>query len=84
MQPSLGQPVVVETLSGASGTLASGRVAHAAPNGYTIGIGQWSSHVAAPTIYPLDYDILRDLQPISLLAASPLWIVGKRRCRRQP
>jgi tripartite-type tricarboxylate transporter receptor subunit TctC len=77
MQPSLGQPVVVETLSGASGTLASGRVAHAAPDGYTIGIGQWSSHVAAPAIYPIDYDILRDLQPISLLAASPLWIVGK-------
>jgi len=77
MQPSLGQPVVVETLSGASGTLASGRVAHAAPDGYTIGIGQWSSHVAAPAIYPLDYDILRDIQPISLLAASPLWIVGK-------
>jgi tripartite-type tricarboxylate transporter receptor subunit TctC len=77
MQPSLGQPVVVETLSGASGTLASGRVAHAAPDGYTIGIGQWSSHVAAPAIYPLDYDILRDLQPISLLAASPLWIVGE-------
>jgi tripartite-type tricarboxylate transporter receptor subunit TctC len=77
MQPSLGQPVVVETLSGAAGTLATGRVAHAAPDGYTIGIGQWSSHVAAPAIYPLDYDILRDLQPISLLAASPLWIVGK-------
>jgi len=77
MQPSLGQPVVVETLSGAAGTLATGRVVHATPDGYTIGIGQWSSHVAAPAIYPLDYDILRDLQPISLLAASPLWIVGK-------
>jgi tripartite-type tricarboxylate transporter receptor subunit TctC len=77
MQPSLGQPVVVETLSGAAGTLATGRVAHATPDGYTIGIGQWSSHVAAPAIYPIDYDILRDLQPIALLAASPLWIVGK-------
>ena len=77
MQGPLGQPVVVETLSGASGTMATGRVAHAKPDGYTIGIGQWSSHVASPAIYPLDYDVLRDLQPISLLAASPLWIVGK-------
>jgi tripartite-type tricarboxylate transporter receptor subunit TctC len=77
MQAPLGQPVVVETLSGASGTLATGRVAHARPDGYTIGIGQWSSHVASPVIYPLDYDVVRDLQPISLLAASPLWIIGR-------
>jgi tripartite-type tricarboxylate transporter receptor subunit TctC len=77
MQGPLGQPVVVETLSGASGTMATGRVVHAEPDGYTIGIGQWSSHVASPAIYPLDYDVLRDLQPISLLAASPLWIIGK-------
>src|SRR5262249_33550896 len=71
MQGSLGQPVVVETLSGASGTIATGRVARARPDGYTIGIGQWTSHVASPAIYPLDYDILRDLQPISLLAGAP-------------
>jgi tripartite-type tricarboxylate transporter receptor subunit TctC len=77
MQGPLGQPVVVETLSGASGTIATGRVVHARPDGYTIGIGQWSSHVASPAIYPLDYDVLHDLQPISLLSASPLWIVGK-------
>ena len=77
MQPSLGQPGVVETLSGASGTLASGRVAHAAPDGYTIGIGQWNSHVGSPAIYPLDYDVLKDLQPISLLTSSPNWVIGK-------
>src|SRR6516165_8892610 len=77
MQGSLGQPVVVETLSGASGTIATGRVVHARPDGYTIGIGQWTSHVASPAIYPLDYDILRDLQPVALLAGAPLWIVGK-------
>src|SRR5690242_17297493 len=78
MQGPLGQPVVVETLSGASGTIATGRVVHARPDGYTIGIGQWSSHVASPAIYPLDYDVLRDLQPISLLSASPLWMIGKQ------
>ena len=77
MQGPLGQPVVVETLSGSSGTIATGRVVHARPDGYMIGIGNWSSHVASPAIYPLDYDVLRDLQPISLISASPLWIVGK-------
>jgi tripartite-type tricarboxylate transporter receptor subunit TctC len=77
MQHSLGQSVVVETLSGASGTIATGRVVHAAPDGYTIGIGNWTSHVGSPAIYTLDYDIYKDLQPISLLAASPLWILGK-------
>ena len=78
MQPSLGQTVVIETVSGASGTIAAGRVAHADPDGYTIGIGNWSSHVGSPAIYPLDFDVLKDFQPIALLAASPLWILGKK------
>ena len=77
MGSSLGQTIVVETLSGASGTIATGRVVHANPDGYTIGIGNWGSHVGAPAIYALDYDVLKDLQPISLLEASPLWILGK-------
>jgi tripartite-type tricarboxylate transporter receptor subunit TctC len=77
MKNTLGQPVVVETLSGAAGTIATGRVVHADPDGYTIGIGNWSSHVGSPAIYPLDYDVLKDLQPIALVAASPLLILGK-------
>jgi tripartite-type tricarboxylate transporter receptor subunit TctC len=77
MKNSLGQPVVVETVSGAAGTIATGRVVHADPDGYTIGIGNWSSHVGSPAIYPLDYQVLKDLQPIALVAASPLLILGK-------
>ena len=77
MGRALGQTVVVETVSGASGTIATGRVVHAVPDGYTIGIGNWTSHVGSPALYKLDYDIVKDLQPISLLAESPLWIVGK-------
>jgi tripartite-type tricarboxylate transporter receptor subunit TctC len=77
MREKLGQSVVVETVSGASGTIAAGRVVHAAPDGYTIGIGNWSSHVGGPALYSLDYDVLEDLQPVSLLATSPLWIIGK-------
>src|SRR4029077_9692860 len=55
MQPSLGQSIVVETASGASGTIASGRVVHASPDGYTIGIGNWTSHVGSPAVYPLPH-----------------------------
>jgi tripartite-type tricarboxylate transporter receptor subunit TctC len=77
MATSLGQPVVVETVGGASGTIATGRVVHASPDGYTIGIGNWTSHVGSSAIYKLDYDVRTDLEPISLLAASPLWILGK-------
>lgn len=77
MGHALNQTVVIETVSGASGTIAAGRVAHAKPDGYTIGIGNWSSHIGAPAIYQLHFDILNDLQPISLLAASPLLILGK-------
>jgi tripartite-type tricarboxylate transporter receptor subunit TctC len=75
---ALGQSVVVETVSGAAGTIATGRVVHADPDGYTIGIGNWSSHVGAPALYKLDYDVLKDLQPIALVATSPLWILGKQ------
>jgi len=76
MRNALGRPIAVETVSGAGGTIASGRVAHAAPDGYTIGIGQWNSHVGSPALYPLDYDVLKDLQPISLLTSSPNWLIG--------
>ncbi len=77
MGRALGQTVVVETVTGASGTIATGRVVHAKPDGYTIGIGNWTSHIGSPAIYHLDYDVVKDLQPISLLAYSPLWILGK-------
>jgi tripartite-type tricarboxylate transporter receptor subunit TctC len=78
MQRTLGQTVVIETVSGASGTIATGRVAHASPDGYTIELGNWSGHVGSPAIYALDFDVMKNLQPISLLASSPLWILGKK------
>jgi tripartite-type tricarboxylate transporter receptor subunit TctC len=77
MEKTLHQPIIVETASGASGTIATARVVHAAPDGYTIGIGNWTSHVGSPAVYPLTYNVVTDLQPISLLAASPLLILGK-------
>jgi tripartite-type tricarboxylate transporter receptor subunit TctC len=77
MRASLGQPIIVENVAGAGGTLGAARVSRAPPDGYTIGIGQWSSHVSAPAIFPVQYDVLQDLEPVSLLPASPLWIVAR-------
>ena len=77
MGKTLGQTVVIEDVTGAGGTIATGRVVHASPDGYTIGIGNWTSHVGSPAMYPLDYDVLKNLQPISLLTSSPLWILAK-------
>jgi tripartite-type tricarboxylate transporter receptor subunit TctC len=77
MRMSLGQPVVIENVTGAGATIGVGRTVGAAADGYTLGIGNWTSHVGAGAIYRLSYDVLRDLAPVSLLSASPLMIVGK-------
>jgi tripartite-type tricarboxylate transporter receptor subunit TctC len=77
MKTTLGQTVVVENVTGAGGTIGIGRVARAAPDGYTIVVGQWTTHVGGGAIYPLQFDVLNDFEPISLLASSPLWIIGK-------
>ena len=77
MRTSLGQSVVIENVTGAGATIGVGRVAQSAPDGYTLSIGNWTSHVGAGAIYPLSYDVLTDLAPVSMLSASPLMIVGK-------
>jgi tripartite-type tricarboxylate transporter receptor subunit TctC len=77
MSKSLGQPVVVENITGAAGTIGVGHVAQAQPDGYTIGIGFWSTHVINPAIYSLSYNVLTDFAPISLLTTTPQIIVSK-------
>jgi tripartite-type tricarboxylate transporter receptor subunit TctC len=77
MRTSLGQNVIIENSTGAAGSLGVGRVARAAPDGYTIGIGHWSTHVVNPAVYPLQYDVLTDFEPISLIANNPQLIVSK-------
>jgi tripartite-type tricarboxylate transporter receptor subunit TctC len=72
----LGQPVVVENVSGANGSIGVGRLARAAGDGHTIGIGTWATHVVNGAIYALPYDV-RDFEPIALLATSPPVILGK-------
>jgi tripartite-type tricarboxylate transporter receptor subunit TctC len=77
MGRTLGQNVIVEDVTGAAGTIGVGRVVKAAPDGYTIGIGHWSTHVANGAIYALPYDLLKDLEPIAQLPANPMLVVSR-------
>jgi tripartite-type tricarboxylate transporter receptor subunit TctC len=78
MRTTLGQPVVIDNVGGAAGSLGVGRVARAAPDGYTIGIGTWSTYVANGAIYPLQYDLRTDFEPIALLPNAPLWMIARK------
>jgi tripartite-type tricarboxylate transporter receptor subunit TctC len=78
MRVSLGQPVILENVTGAAGSIGVGRVARAAGDGYTLVIGVWGTHVLNGAIYPLQYDLLKDFEPISLLASNPMVIVAKK------
>jgi tripartite-type tricarboxylate transporter receptor subunit TctC len=77
MRASLGQGIVIENVSGAGGSIGMGRVARAAPDGYTVGVGSWSTGVVNGVIYNLQYDVLSDFEPVVLLPANPLFIVAK-------
>ena len=78
MRESLGQPVVIENIDGAAGSVGTRRAAQAASDGYTISIGYWGSHVANAAIYQLDYDVVKNFEPISLLVESPLLIAASK------
>jgi tripartite-type tricarboxylate transporter receptor subunit TctC len=77
MRPLLGQPVVIENIGGAGGSIALGRVARAAPDGYTIDLGQWDTHVGG-VIYALNLDLEKDFEPIGLISINPQLMVGRK------
>jgi len=77
MRVSLGQPVIIENVGGADGSIAVGRAARAAPDGYTISIGNVATHVLNGAAFSLSYDLLHDLAAISLLTDAPAFIVAK-------
>jgi tripartite-type tricarboxylate transporter receptor subunit TctC len=77
MTLKLGQGIVVENVSGASGSIGVGRVARSQPDGYTLSIGNVSTHVFNGAIYPLPYDLLRDFEPIAMVASNPQLLLGK-------
>jgi tripartite-type tricarboxylate transporter receptor subunit TctC len=77
MTGSLGQPIVIENVTGAGGTIGIGRVARAAPDGYTLCLGIWPTHVLAGAIYTLPYHVQKDFEPVGLVAHNPQVIVAK-------
>jgi tripartite-type tricarboxylate transporter receptor subunit TctC len=76
MRAPLGQPIVIENVGGAGGSIAVGRVARSAPDGYTFDIGQWDTHVGS-IIYKLDYDLEKDFEPIGLISINPQLMVAR-------
>jgi tripartite-type tricarboxylate transporter receptor subunit TctC len=77
MKATLGQPFVIENVTGAGGSIGVGRAVRAAPDGYTISFGHLGTHVANQAIYPLPYDMLNDLDPVVLLPSNPMVVVSR-------
>jgi tripartite-type tricarboxylate transporter receptor subunit TctC len=78
MKTTLGQPVVIEDVTGAGGSIGVGRVVRSPPDGYTISFGHLGTHVANGAVYKLGYDLVADLEPIVLLPSNPMIIVSKK------
>lgn len=78
MRANLGQSIVIDNATGAAGSIGTGRLARAAPDGYTFGLGTWSTHVANAVVYPLPYDVRTDFEPIAEIAFGPLLIATAR------
>jgi tripartite-type tricarboxylate transporter receptor subunit TctC len=76
LRAALGQPIIVENVTGAGGTVGTGRLARAAPDGYTLGVGFLGTHVFNAAIYQLNYDVVKDFSPIALLSSNPHILVA--------
>jgi len=71
MRVSLGQPIVIDNITGASGVIGVGRAVRAEPDGYTVSVGNWPTHVVNGAIFTLQYDLLHDFEPVALLSSNP-------------
>src|SRR5947209_12015291 len=78
MREPLGQPVVIENVTGAAGSIATGRVVRAAPDGHIIMLGNLGTHVVNGAIYPLQYDLAKDFEPISLLPSNHQLLIANK------
>jgi tripartite-type tricarboxylate transporter receptor subunit TctC len=74
----LGQTIVIENNGAAAGSVAHGRVARAVPDGYTLSLGHWGTHVVNGAVYSLQYDVRKDFEPVALISVSPYFMVGRR------
>ena len=79
MKTTLGQTLVIENVTGASGTLAVTRAVRSPPNGYTLSLGHVGSHVISGAVFPLPFDLLTDLEPVALLPSNTLLIVATKK-----
>jgi tripartite-type tricarboxylate transporter receptor subunit TctC len=78
MRDVLRQPIIIENVGGAGGTIGVARAVRAAPDGYTISAGQWNTHVVNGAIYPLTYDLLKVFEPLALLSTNVQIIVARK------
>jgi tripartite-type tricarboxylate transporter receptor subunit TctC len=78
MRGTLGQPLIIENVPGAAGSIGTGRVARATPDGHTLVLGYWGTHVVNGAIYKLPYDVVKDFEPVALLPGQPLLIASKK------
>jgi tripartite-type tricarboxylate transporter receptor subunit TctC len=78
MKASLGQTLVVENVSGAGGSIGVGRVARSTPDGYTLAIGHNQTHVINGASMNLPYDVVKDFEPVSLIADTPQWVISRK------
>src|SRR5580700_5790998 len=76
MKRALGQSVIIENLTGAGGTVGSAHVARATPDGYTLILGHWQTHVINGATFTLQFDVVNDFAPIALIADCPMWLIG--------
>jgi tripartite-type tricarboxylate transporter receptor subunit TctC len=83
MKGALGQPIIIENVTGADGTIGIGRAARARPDGYTIDLGAIGTHVLNGALYSLQYDLLNDFAPISPLAPTPDVLFAKKNDTRK-
>jgi tripartite-type tricarboxylate transporter receptor subunit TctC len=77
MRVPLGQPVVIENVTGAGGSIGVGRAVQSPPDGYTISFGHLGTHVANGAVYKLKFDLVADLEPVVLLPSNPMMVVSK-------
>ena len=77
MRKTLGQPVLVDNTTGAGGSIGVAKVVRAAPDGYTVSIGHWGTHVVNGAYYSLPYNLLTDLEPVAMIATNPQVIISK-------
>ena len=77
LKVTLGQPVIIENVTGAGGSIGVGRVARASPDGYMLALGHVQTHVINGATLNLNYDVVADFEPVTLIADTPQWIVAR-------